>query len=70
MHSLKYLFNTATICLFFIFPALAQYPGSTANGQLTGAIMMNKIEDVKNLKFNLPSTGLLLKGERIFLLMK
>ena len=33
--------------VFVFVPALAQYPGNTANGQLTIAILMNKIEDVK-----------------------
>lgn len=49
MHLLKYLFNTAIICLFFIVSALAQFPGSTANEQLTSAIVFNKIEDLKKV---------------------
>lgn len=47
MHSFKRLFNIVILSLFFIVPAFAQYPGITSNGQLTLAIRLNKIEDVK-----------------------
>lgn len=48
MHLLKYLFNTAIICLFFIVPAIAQFENLTPNQKIRMAVIQGDIDAIKD----------------------